>query len=239
MTEHVWLKVVGIAGTLIPVGGALIGLGIYVGNLTNQIEASRAEVQVLKGQVTQLQDILQKTQNLAAGVPGPKGPKGDQGEQGPQGPRGLPGEQGPMGPVGPAGTASGMTEQQIQQFIVRTVQQQVASTPGTAGETIQVAVNGADIFESSSCIPTDAIKDLDVLTLREGQEFCDRDGRLLARVSKFESSGFFTMKRPGEASDRCSLESSCRLRWLSGKSYIYERRGEDERGPIALLRLKQ
>ena len=73
MSEQGWLKIVGIAGTIIPVGGALIGLGIYVGNLTNQIEASRTEVEVLKGQVAQLQDILQKTQTATAtGTRGPK-----------------------------------------------------------------------------------------------------------------------------------------------------------------------
>jgi hypothetical protein len=61
----------------------------------------------------------------------------------------------------------------------------------------EVSVDGADLFNSAGCIPIQTIKDLPVLTLRDGQEFCDRDGSLLARVERFNQDGGFRMNRPG------------------------------------------
>ncbi len=236
MTENSWLKVVGIAGTIIPVGGALIGLGIYVGNLTNQIEASRSEVQVLKGQVSQLQDILQKTQEAAvSGVRGPKGDKGDPGEQGPRGERGPQGE---MGPMGPSGGNSGMSEAQMRSLIQQVVQQQVLAVPIGGGGTVNASLGNQDVFNISGCIPVSAVRDLTVLTLREGQEFCADDGALVARIGRGDRYRF-SITMPGKGSDMCSLEKVCTLDWLSGKSFVYERRGQDEKGPVSLLRLKQ
>ncbi|WP_337183841.1 collagen-like protein [Shinella sp.] len=235
MTENSWLKVVGIAGTIIPVGGALIGLGIYVGNLTNQIEASRSEVQVLKGQVSQLQDILQKTQETA--VTGVRGPKGDKGDPGEQGPRGERGPQGEMGPMGAAGGSSGMNQAQLRQLVQQLIQQQIASLPG-AGNAIQASIGNSDAFSTSGCISLAAVKNETTLVLRKGQEFCESDGRLIAQVKALDTSGYISIHRPGELPDSCKVGKSCKFRWLGGKTYVYERIGDDENGAVALFRLK-
>lgn len=236
MTEHAWLKVVGIAGTLIPIGGALIGLGIYVGNLTNQIEASRSEVQVLKGQVSQLQDILQKTQAAAvSGVPGPKGEKGDPGERGEQGPRGERGLQGEAGPQGTGSTSSGLAESQILQIVEESVKQKLASLPASTGGTITVALDGQDVFNTASCIQIQSVRGLDVLTLRPGQEFCDKSGELIGRIG-LEGAKGLAWKRIGGFSGTCGIEKKCGLGSIFGATYVYERFGEDDEGPIFLLR---
>jgi hypothetical protein len=106
------------------------------------------------------------------------------------------------------------------------------------GATIDVTLNGADIFNAAGCIPVSSIKDLPVLTLRSGQEFCERDGRLVARIGKFQNGGKFFVTQPCEFDDACSLESSCRMDWLGGKVFIYERLGDDDRGAVALLRAR-
>lgn len=98
-----------------------------------------------------------------------------------------------------------------------------------------MSLGGEDVFDSSGCIPVSEVKRLATLTLRQGQEFCETDGRLVATV-KMERTGFLIITRPGEPSDRCGLNSKCRMRWLGSKSYIYERVGEDEKGQVALLR---
>ncbi|MCO5734114.1 collagen-like protein [Rhizobium sp. SSA_523] len=98
MTTESWFKTtVKDLPSLIAVAGALIGLGIWVGNLKNQVDNSRAEVEQLKGQITQLQSLLS---NRKADEIGPRGPKGETGEQGPPG---IPGLRGPQGEEGPKG----------------------------------------------------------------------------------------------------------------------------------------
>ncbi len=236
MSENIWIKVVGIASAVLPVGAALISLGIYVGNLNNQIEASRAEVQVLKGQVTQLQDILQKTQALAnSGTPGPRGPKGergDPGEMGPQGPRGL---QGDRGPAGPAGSGGGLSEQQVAEIVQQMVSQKLSSPPTGQGAAINVTLGGADVFNAKGCIPLDSIKNSETLLIRDKQEYCARDGRLVATVIA-DGGSAYVFRRPGQLHDRCSLGKNCQLRWLGSSTYTFERKGEDEKGPVGLFR---
>lgn len=226
MTENSWLKVVGIAGTIIPVGGALIGLGIYVGNLTNQIEASRSEVQVLKGQVSQLQDILQKTQETAvSGVRGPKGEKGDPGDQGPRG------ERGPQGEMGPAG----LTEAEVKQLVKQLVQQPIGSLP-VSGGAAQTAQATSSASMSSNCTDIAAISEAETLQLSKGQEFCEADGRLIATVHDIYTTGTLIISRPGVGLARCDRNKKCALPWLSSASYVYERAGTDGNGRTALLR---
>lgn len=217
--------VVGIAS----LAGLLAGGIWYATGLQNQLEAAQREITDLR---TRLETV--STANSAVGPRGPKGDPGEPGSQGPRGERGPQGEMGPVGPAGPAGSASGLTEQQVRQII----QQQIASTPAGSGGTVQLTLDEADVFNASGCISVDSIKNLDVLTLREGQEFCERSGRLLARVNKFKINGYFVITRPGDNDDSCSVETTCRMRWLGGKKYTYERVGEDDRGQVALLRLQ-
>lgn len=237
MTESLIGKSLINVATFVGLAVPLVGLGMYVNNLTNQIDTSKVEVAALKAKVEQLQGLLQQTQaGTLAGQRGPKGDKGDTGDQGPRGERGLQGETGPMGP---AGTGGGMTEAQVRQLVQQLIQQNGSATPTTGGK-VQIAVDdGADVFNSSGCVALSTVKSRELLVLRKGQEFCDSDGRLVAHVKTFESSGYISMARPGELPDACSVGRTCKLRWLGGQQYVYERLGEDEKGPIALLRIKK
>lgn len=165
---------------------------------------------------------------------GPKGEKGDPGEPGPRGERGPQGE---MGPMGPSGGSGGINEAQIRQLVQQLVQQQVSAMPSSGGAA-QASLGNQDAFNMSGCIPVSAIRDLAVLTLREGQEFCADDGALVARIGRGNQYRF-SIKMPGKGSDTCSFENVCKLDWLGGKSFVYERQGQDDKGPISLLRLKQ
>ncbi|CAH0343229.1 hypothetical protein RHI9324_04962 [Rhizobium sp. CECT 9324] len=232
VTESIFMKASAGAITVVSV----LGIGYTVAKYATDFEAAKAEIQNLRGQIVQLHDILQKTQNSAvAGSRGVPGPKGDPGEAGPQGPRGEPG---PPGPSGTTTAQSGLTLQDVERVALQIVERRIASLPTQAGNSIQVSIDGADVFKSAGCISIQTIKDLPVLTLRAGQEFCDRDGALLARVEKFNPDGNFQMNRPGEPSDYCQMGSSCRLRWLGGKQFNYERVGEDAEGTVALLRAR-
>jgi hypothetical protein len=216
------------AGGLITLVGAVAGLTAYCVSLQFSLNQANREIERLDKQV----EVL--ATKAPSGLPGPKGDMGPRGPEGPQGPRGFQGEPGPVGPQGPAGSGSGgLTESQVRQMI----QQALSSlpAPSSSGGGISVSLGGEDVFDSSSCIPVAEVKRLATLTLRQGQEFCEADGRLVATV-KMERTGFVIITRPGEPSDRCGLNSKCRMRWLGSKSYIYERVGEDEKGQVALLR---
>ncbi len=224
------------AGGLITLVGAVAGLTAYCVSLQFSLNQANREIERLDKQV----EVL--ATKPPAGVPGPKGDKGDKGETGPQGPagpqgpRGLQGEQGPMGSPGAAGsTSGGLTEAQVRQLI----QQALSSIPtaSSSGGTITVTLGGEDIFRSAGCIPVSSVRNLQVLTLREGQEFCEADGRLIARIGRIEASGYFNVSRPGLMGDGCGLGNQCNMRWLGGKRFVYERVGEDDKGKVALLRL--
>lgn len=215
---------------IVSLAGLLAGGIWYATGLQSQLDAAQREI-------TELRTKLDTVSN-PNGVPGPQGPKGDVGPEGPQGqqgPRGFQGEPGPMGPSGASGSgASGLTESQVRQMI----QQAVAGlpTPSASGG-ISVALSGQDIFNSSGCIPVSEVRNLEVLTLREGQEFCEADGRLTAKITSIAGTGTLFYTLPGKASSNCALNKQCKLRWLGAKTFVYERLGEDDKGPVALLRL--
>lgn len=229
MTEHAWLKVVGIAGTLIPIGGALIGLGIYVGNLTNQIEASRSEVQVLKGQVSQLQDILQKTQAAAAtGLPGPKGDKGDpgeRGEQGPRGERGLPG----------ASTDQEAILSTVKEIVRAEIVSLKSALPASSssGSTFVDTSGG---FDLSKCVPVEQVRKAKTLPLKEGTEVCDDDGSLLVQVTDIQSSAI-TFFGPGTGSWYIDRGSRNSFDWDEDRIYFIERISSGKE-PAATIRFE-
>jgi hypothetical protein len=98
-------------GAIIAVGTPMFIGGQYVSDLRHEMDASKNEVSALKGQILQLQDILQKSQAAAAsGVQGQKGDKGDRGDRGEKGETGERGPQGETGPVGPAGVDAARLE---------------------------------------------------------------------------------------------------------------------------------
>ncbi|WP_185969933.1 hypothetical protein [Rhizobium straminoryzae] len=217
--------------SLVAVAGALIGLGIWVGNLKNQVDNSRTEVEQLKGQITQLQALLaSKTE----AVPGPRGPKGEPGEQGPAGPPGPRGLQGEQGPAGPAGQG-GVSEATLRQMIAQEVQSKIASLPRTGSTSAGVPSVAPNLFDTSGCINVDQIASQPVIIVKKGQEFCRSDGALVARVYLMESDVIY-ISVPDRGRQGCPFETKCMFSWLNGKSYVFERKGVDNGEPIALLR---
>lgn len=240
MVEGWFKKLVGDLPSLIAVGGALIALGIWVGNLKSQVDNSQQEVAQLKGQVTQLQDILQKTQNsIGTGSIGPQGPKGDAGPKGERGEQGPQGERGPQGPAGPASVSGGgLDEVTIRQLVNSIVDQKVSSLPAARPSAGNGDVTKAlSVFDTSECVPWDSIKNLRVLTLKTDIEACLQDGTLMGRVTDIEESSQHRiwMKIPGYGNDNCGLGEKCRWPMFQNRSYIYERYS-DEDGGVALLR---
>lgn|GEM_PF-4105016 len=234
MTENIFVKAMAGVVTV----ATVLGIGYTVAKYATDFEAAKAEIQNLRGQITQLHEVLGKAQ---FGGEGPRGPKGDPGEPGPQGPRGPQGERGEQGPPGlPGSGGEGMSAEAVRQLVIQTVQQQMAALPSAStAAAAPVALPGTDIFNSTGCIPVASVQNLQVLTLRVGQEFCDRDGALLARIERFSDSSTFWTRIPGRDNAGCALNKVCTLQWLGRKEYVYERVGEDENGTVALLRLRK
>lgn len=233
VTENIFVKAMAGVVTV----ATVLGIGYTVAKYATDFEAAKAEIQNLRGQITQLHEVLGKAQ---FGGEGPRGPKGDPGEPGPQGPRGPQGERGEQGPPGlPGSGGEGMSAEAVRQLVIQTVQQQMAALPSASAAAAPVALPGTDIFNSTGCIPVASVQNLQVLTLRVGQEFCDRDGALLARIVKSGVAKTIGATLPGKGTDWCGLNKVCTLRWLGNREFVYERVGEDEKGMVALLRLKK
>lgn len=240
MTTDSWFKnTLKDLPSLIAVAGALIGLGIWVGNLKNQVDSSRAEVEQLKGQIAQLQQILADRSEPTAGAIGPKGEPGEQGPPGPRGPQGPQGPEGPIGPVGPRGPAGqdgvGVSESAVRQLVAEAMAQLPRSATG-GSPAVQLNLDGADVFKTAGCIPTSTLTETPTILVRENQEFCGDDGALLMVTEKFYDDADIKMIIPGRGYDFCELRSSCFFNWLDGKAYAYERFGKDEKGKVALFR---
>lgn len=264
MTDNIVNRTIGTVAAFLGLAAPLIGLGMYVSNLTNQIEASKGEVQSLKGQVAQLQDILQKLQSAGqagksikgetgergpSGPPGQQGPRGEAGPVGPQGPRGEVGPagpqgvQGPPGPIGPAGVAGQPTSidmKALSALVENAIEQKRLGHPPTTdlGSIPEAAkpANPNSAFGIASCIDVKTIIESESLVIRSQMEFCDSAGRLLAKT-KISYSGAIEFTQPGFRSIYCRPNQRCSFPWLNGRTYIYERTGVDQDGPMALLRV--
>lgn len=114
-------------GAIIAVGTPMFIGGQYVSDLRHEMDASKNEVALLKGQIIQLQDILQKSQAVvASGVEGPKGEKGDPGEPGPKG---------DVGPSGPAGADVSPSRLEALNNRIQAIEQKLAVTAGNPSDT--------------------------------------------------------------------------------------------------------
>jgi hypothetical protein len=226
-------KIFGGVGALIAVGVPIFGIGQYVSDLKHDIDASKTEVAQLKGQVAQLQDLLQKAQTTAqvAGR-GPKGDKGDPGDTGPQGPRG---ERGPQGEPGPAGSSATVDRDALDKIVTSILQQNLPKLTAAGGASSAVI---PAIFGDNKCIFVEKIRAENILYIRTGQEYCRKDGALLSRIRKFTDNNGFIATIPGDIDLWCYINQKCVLPW-TGKTYMFERIGEDENGQVALLRLAQ
>lgn len=221
MSEGMWLKTVGIAGTLIPIGGALIGLGIYVGNLNNQIEASKAEVQTLKGQVTQLQEILQKTQVTGIGAKGQKGDKGDPGDTGPKGdrgPQGIPGEPGTSGP--------GNID--LSPILTRLAALERARNQGQPTTGVEVSSSVPIAPTATECVQLPQKQTSGTFTIVDGTRICGSAGEFLA---KLEVQGETSLRFSNGGSFRkCSVSNPCGFFQKTAGTFILDQIGRSTDG---------
>lgn len=230
-----WLKKVGDLSGILTVAGVLIGIGIWVANLQNKIDASQAEAERLKGQIVGLQNILEKVQSNTSGPPGPEGPIGP---KGPKGDQGEPGPVGPMGPVGPAGSgaATSVDMAQLRAIIAAEIQARVASMPDT---TRSLAVTPSGGFDLSKCVPVSEFIAGPTATVTETLELCSEDGALLATFVTVSSyNGTISYDRPGEGRRSCGSRSVCRMRGLPVPPFLIERFSENGATDSALVRFQ-
>jgi hypothetical protein len=223
-------------GAILAVGIPTFIVGQYVSDLRHDMEQSKVEVEHLKGQITQLQDILQKTQiSAASGARGPKGDKGDPGDPGPAGPRG---ERGPAGAAGETSVASAELSDVAVAEVKKLVTDAISAIP-SGGQTVGAAapVKGS-AFSNSKCVLDSAFQGLDAIELHDQTEICDGTGRLIATLN-IQARGYqqIAMNRPGKSvAITCTPDRTCELFWVPGKQFVIERVGEDQDGGVALLR---
>jgi hypothetical protein len=219
---------------IVSLAGLLAGGIWYATGLQNQLEAAQREL-------TELRTKLEKVSNAEAtvgprGPSGAQGPKGDQGEPGPQGLRGERGLQGEPGPAGP----TSIDQPTLARLIQDAVDRKILTLPSSATSPVAPLTSGLEAFNTTSCIPASSVKNLPVLTLRAGQEFCASDGALLATVQEFNTRGDrLYMMRPGAGRLWCDLNEECTMRWFDGATYVFERTSEDGKGKVALFRKKR
>jgi hypothetical protein len=216
--------------------GVIGSVAVYGTNLKTQFDASQTKIVQLEAQVATLRNQLDRTYSATTGaLMGPKGDKGDPGEKGERGPSGERGVQGEAGPMGPAGGAGGVNEDRIMEMIDKAVREQPASSTSAVGGTVSIALNGQDIFDTADCMNLSGVRNLEIVMLRPGQEFCDEAGRLIGRIDLSGSTGL-AWKHIGKSNGFCKIESHCSLGSMFGAKYLYERFGEDKQGPVFLLR---
>jgi hypothetical protein len=225
-------------GAILAVGIPTFIVGQYVSDLRHDMEQSKVEVEHLKGQITQLQDILQKTQiSATSGARGPKGDKGDPGDLGPRG------ERGPPGAAGEASVASGELSDTAMAEVKKLVMDAVSAIPpATKGAANTSAPVKGSAFSNAKCVLDSAFQGLDAIELRTDTEVCDGTGRLLATVRIQGNRNLaqqVIMVRPGKSGAfTCQQNRPCELFWVPGKQFVVERIGEDADGGVALLRVQ-
>jgi hypothetical protein len=221
--------------------GAIIGVatptfigGQYVSDLKHEMAASQAEVEQLKGQVKQLQTILDATQaNIATAVRGIKGDKGE------QGPRGLTGPEGPVGPRGPAGPAGsggeGLSASEVREVVGEMLKSLSLSNSANVSATSTMVDTGG-IYDLSACVPFEAIKAADSFTLTKGQEICDSNGALLTTFNGVNDSRRAYFNDPGQGPWGCSYGSKCKFDWYRSRTFFVERITDKDGKQFTLFR---
>lgn len=224
------MKFLGGFGVLAAVVGPTFFVSQYVNDLRNDVTSSKAEVERLKGQVDQLQVILDKTQStISSGSPGPKGDKGDVGERG---------EQGPKGDRGPAGVTTDISS--VQALVREAVTAEIkalalttTSSPAPLASTTFVDASGE--LDLSQCLPADQIKKANVITINQGAEFCGSDGTLLAKVEQLESNSIL-FSAPGEGNWLLRKGRKRSFTWDNNREYFIERVSDEGGKMLATIR---
>jgi hypothetical protein len=237
-----WLrKIVGDLPGLITLAAALIGLGIWVANLKNQVDTSQAEVERLEGQIAQLQSILNKAQ---LGTPGPQGPQGPRGPKGEQGERGPAGPVGPRGPIGPAGLAgldgkgsSAIDADQLKAMVNSEIEAKLAALPTPKGGAV-IAQPG--LFDFSHCVPISDFISRPTVVIASGTEICSSTGELLITFNKIRSKvKDLYFQRPGHSEGYCQYSRICELPIKSIPSFNLERFSSDGDKDTVMIRYQR
>lgn len=245
-TSHTMRWLIGF-GTLIAVGTPTFVGGQYVSDLRHEIDESKAEVLSLKGQVLQLQQLLEKSQSVTQS--GFKGEKGDQGDPGPRGPIGPAGPEGPIGPAGPAGPIgpagkdaspidlSSEPGPGIKALIESIIDQRLKTKTPLNAKPQTLVVDGTNTFDLSKCLLTEEVRALSVVTVKVGTQFCDTDGTLRTEVTDVNAFGV-VFRVPGKGSTNVKRSASNYFAWDPGRKFAIERIAETENGRIASLRFR-
>lgn len=222
------MKFLGGFGVLAAVVGPTFFVSQYVNDLRNDVTSSKAEVERLKGQVDQLQVILDKTQSaISSGSRGPKGDKGDAGERG---------EQGPKGDRGPAGVTTDISS--VQALVREAVTAEIKALATTSSRTPLASTKFIDASgepDLSQCLSADQIKKANVITVKEGAEFCGSDGSLLAKVEKLESVAVL-FSAPGENGWWLNKGRRLSFTWDKNREYFIERVSDEGGKMLATIR---
>lgn len=215
MTDNIFGKTVAAIVTLGTVFGVTYGAAKYV----TDFEAAKVEIANLRGQITQLHEILARLQSAPVltkgerGDPGERGLKGDTGDRGPQGPQGPKGEPGPRGADG-----STITEAEIERMIYSALakKQISAPPPSSAGSVKQLS--------SETCSSFAEFSTKGEISFTDGLEVCGEDGALLLRIINVDAfNRYFRYIKPGEESEVCRLNSVCDFEIDNLSSFVFER----------------
>lgn len=227
-------------GGLVTVGAAVAGLTAYCVSLQFSLNQASREIERLDKQLALLSQqsaAMQQGLRGPSGPQGPQGPKGDPGERGAQGPRGergIPGEPGPAGPISP----TGVNEDQIRTIIAAAFKEKMGDISSDLYQVNKIVIPN-NVIDFADCAEIEKFRNQPVIIFREGNEYCESDGRIVAKVKELQEKGYISFTVPGRSDGRCYLDSKCLFDWLSVKKYVFERVGRDEHGIIAMFRMEK
>lgn len=230
MTDNIFGKTVAAIVTIGTVFGVTYGAAKYV----TDFEAAKVEIANLRGQITQLHEVLAKLQSGPVltkgekGDPGERGLKGDRGDMGPQGPRGPQGEPGPRGADG-----STISEAEIERMISSALAKKQVSAPAPS------SAGSIDQLNSEGCWPLAVLASKTSVSFTDGLEVCGEDGTLLLKIMTVNVfNRYFRYIRPGEESKVCKLNSICDFEIDQLPSFVFERVKRVGSSEVAQIRFK-
>ncbi len=207
------MKFLGGFGVLAAVVGPTFLVSQYVSELRNDVTSSKAEVERLKGQVDQLQVLLERTQTLiSSGSRGPKGDKGEPGDIGPQGPRGERGMQGERGAAGES-TSGGSDLADV----LRRLNALENRTQAAVQSSSLPALNAK---APSECVVVPQTQRSGTFQAFDGMRICGEGGEFLARAS-FERKDRVMFVNQGRR-HTCTMANPCDFLETNAATFVLD-----------------
>jgi hypothetical protein len=220
-------------GGLVTVAVAVAGLTAYCVSLQFSLNDANREIERLSKRIEGLSAAQ-------AGVRGPVGPQGERGPKGDQGERGPQGLQGPGGEPG-ASSTSEMNSEQIKAMINEAVASALASGVSTGAVlSNRVPDSGqGEGMDLSNCIDASVIDSNKGVFVKQGSEFCERDGRLVMSVgSIYLSTERVNLDYPGNGETSILRGKKEPLKFNPKRKVYIERMHEAEGERSAILRFE-